>query len=258
MNLLRCFSQTGKAPAVVEPDGATAGGKYGLVSAGVTARVAGLWYLLLAACAYFTHFVDGAMYVPGDAAATAAHIRASVLLIRFGIVGDLVGEVGFLLAALAFYRLFERVDARRAKMLLSFVAASVPIVFAAAVTKFAPIVLLGGAGYLRAFEPAQLEALAMLFVELQKYGTIIVSVIWGLWLLPLGILAYRSGFFPKVFGVLLVVNFAAYMANELMAFFFPVARQLAAPYMSVLLIIGEIPFLFWLLIRGAGTKRAPA
>ena len=221
------------------------------------ARIAGLWYLLLAVCAYFTFFVDSTLYVSGDAVATAAKILARTSLFRLGIVSDLVGEAGFLFSGLAFYRLFASVDGHQARTLLAVVVASVPIAFLVTLNKFAPIILLGDAGFLKAFEPAQLQALAMLFIELQKYGILIVSVFWGLWLLPLGILAYKSGFFPRIFGVLLIVNFASYMVNEFLAFLFPEAKQLIAPVMTVLLAIGEIPFLFWLLIRGArNTERA--
>ena len=217
-----------------------------------SARIAGLWFLLLAVCSFFTVlFVDSNIYVSGDAVATAAKILDHTWLFRLGIVSDLVGEAGFLFAGLAFYRLFASVDRHQARTLLALVIASVPIAFLVTLNKFAPIILLGDAGFLKAFEPDQLQTLAMLFIELHKYGILIVSVFWGLWLLPLGILAYKSGFFPKIFGILLIVNFASYMVNEFLAFLFPEAQLLIAPVMNVLLAIGEIPFLFWLLIRGA-------
>jgi hypothetical protein len=216
-----------------------------------SARIAGLWYLLLAVCSFFTVFVSGKTYVSGDAAATAAKILADNWLFRLGNVSDLVGEAGFLFAGLAFYRLFVSVDRHQARTLLALVVASVPIAFLVTLNDFAPIILLGDAGFLKAFELAQLQALAMLFIELHKYGILIVSVFWGLWLLPLGILVYKSGFFPRIFGILLIVNFASYMVNEFLAFLFPEAKLLIAPVMNVLLAIGEIPFLFWLLFRGA-------
>jgi hypothetical protein len=219
---------------------------------GASARIAGLWYLLLAVCAFFsTLAVDGKIFVPGNAAATAANMLANAWLFRLGIVSDLVGEVGLLFAGLAFYRLFAAVDRHQSRTLLALVVAAVPIAFLVTLNKCAPIILLGDAVFLKSFEPAQLQTLAMLFIELHKYGILIVSVFWGLWLLPLGILAYKSGFFPKIFGILLIVNFASYMVNEFLAFLFPEARLLIAPVMTVLLAIGEIPFLFWLLIRGA-------
>ena len=67
----------------------------------------------------------------------------------------------------------------------------------------------------------------------------------------MGLLVIKSGFFPKILGVLLVINFVSYLIDCLLAFLFPEAKLLIAPVMNVLLAIGEIPFLFWLLIRGA-------
>jgi hypothetical protein len=221
-------------------------------SPSASARIAGLWFLLLAVCSFFTTLaVDGKIYVPGNAAVTAANMLANAWLFRLGIVSDLVGEVGFIFAGLAFYRLFASVDRHQARSLLALVVASVPIAFLVTLNKFAPIILLGDAVFLKSFDPAQLQTLAMLFIELHKWGIVIVSVFWGLWLLPLGILAYKSGFIPKIFGILLIVNFTSYMVNEFLAFLFPEAKLLIAPVMTVLLAIGEVPFLFWLLIRGA-------
>jgi hypothetical protein len=219
-------------------------------------RIAGIWYALLTVCSVFgILYVDARFYVLGDAAATAGSILANPWLFRLGIVSNLAGQACFLFAGLAFYRLFKSVDKDQARSLLMLVVASVPIAFLNMLNKFAPIILLGDSGFLKAFEPAQLRALAMLFIELQKYGTLIVSVFWGLWLLPLGILVFKSGFFPKVLGILLVINFAAYILDCLLAFLFPDVRAAVSPIMTVLLAIGEIPFLLWLLIRGA---RIPA
>jgi hypothetical protein len=117
--------------------------------------------------------------------------------------------------------------------------------------KFAPLILLGNASYMKAFEPGQMQALAMLFIDLQRYGALTVEVFWGLWLLPLGLLVYKSGLFPRILGVLLLINCAAYVLDFLLAVIWPGVRTSVAAILNALSAVGEIPFLLWLLIRGA-------
>jgi hypothetical protein len=217
-----------------------------------SARVAGIWYAILTVLTIFgIVFADSRFYVPGDAAATAGRILADDLLFRLGIASNLAGQACQIFVGLAFYRLFKAVDKGQARTMLALVVAMVPIAFLNMLNKFAPLILLGNSAFLKAFEPAQLQALAMLFIELQKYGTVIVGVFWGLWLLPLGLLVFKSGYFPKILGVLLVINFAGYLLDCFMALLFPGVRAIVSPILITLQAIGEVPFLLWLLIRGA-------
>jgi hypothetical protein len=216
------------------------------------ARIAGMWYAVLAVLSMFgILFVDARLYVPGDAAATAARILADQWLYRLGIASTLVSQVAQVIVGLAFYRLFKSVDKGLARTMLALVIAMVPVAFLNMLNKFAPLILLGDPAYLKAFEPAQLQALGMIFIELERYGMLIVEVFWGLWLLPLGLLVYKSGLFPRVLGILLVVNCAAYLVDFLLAVIWPGARAGAAPVVNALSAVGEIPFLLWLLIRGS-------
>lgn len=220
------------------------------------ARVAGIWYAALTAFSVFgVMYAASKFYVPHDAAATAARIASGQWLFRLGIASDLAGQACFLFAGLAFYKLFKAVDKDQARAMLALVVAGVPVAFLDMLGKFAPLVLLGDSSFAKAFEPAQLQALAMLFIELQKYGILIVGVFWGLWLLPLGILVFKSGYFPKVLGILLAINCAAYLVDTFMAVVFPEARAMVLPILNAFEIIGEVSFLLWLLAIGA---RSPA
>jgi hypothetical protein len=220
------------------------------------ARIAGMWYAILTVLTVFSMlYVDARLYVPGDAAATAARIMADQWVYRLGIASSLVGQVCQIFVGLAFYRLFKSADKGLARALLALVVAMVPVAFLNMLNEFAPLVLLGDSAYLKAFEPGQLQALSMLFVELQRYGVLIISVFWGLWLLPLGLLVYKSGLFPRVLGILLIVNCSAYLLDFLLAVIWPGVRASAAPVLNALCAVGEIPLLFWLLIRGS--RNAP-
>jgi hypothetical protein len=217
----------------------------------IPAQFAGVWYIIFLAFGAFEMLVADARFsVPGNAAETAARIVADGWLFRLGIVSGLAGQVCFVFLGLAFYKLFRPVGKDMARTLLCLVIASVPIAFLNMLNKLAPLLLLGGSDFLKVFPAGQLQALAMMFIELQKYGTVIAGVFWGLWLLPLGTLVFRSGWFPRVFGILLLAGGACYLLDSLLAFVLPDLRESISPILNGLLTIGEVPFILWLLVRG--------
>lgn len=223
------------------------------------ARVAGLWYLLGSAVAPIGFmYVPGKVVVPGNATATVDRIRALESLYRLGIASELVGQVIMLFLALALYRLFKAVNEHHARLLVVLGAlVPVPIVFVNVLNEVAALILVSGAEFLSAFEQAKLDALAYLFVRLHGQGITVVSIFWGLWLSPFGMLVIRSGFIPRAFGILLMVAGTAYLASASAALFLPQyasqVRQVAMP-----LYFAEPPIIIWLLVWGARSRRTQA
>ena len=213
-----------------------------------TARAAGLLYLLMTFLGVFSMmYVDAKLYVPGDTAATVTNILASESLFRLGVATSLVSIILFLLVADTLYKLLKSVDTDLARLMVVFVVVSIPV--GLNFYEFAPILLLKGSGYAAVFQPAQLQALAMTFLELQKQGGSIGQIFWGLWLFPLGLLVYKSNFIPKVFGILLIVGCCGYILNALTFLLFPDYK--AITYLgSFVGFVAEILFIFWLLIKG--------
>ena len=218
-----------------------------------TARVAGLLYLLMTFFGVFSMmFVDAKLYVPGDAAATVTNILRSESLFRLGVASSLVSIILFLLVANTLYKLLNSVDRDLARLMVVFVVVSIPV--GLNFYEFAPILLLKGAGYTSVFQPAQLQALAMTFLELQKQGGSIGQIFWGLWLFPLGLLVFKSGFIPRVFGVLLMVGCFGYILNAFTFLLFPDYK--AITYLgSFVGFLAEILFIFWLLIKGVKDQK---
>jgi hypothetical protein len=214
------------------------------------ANAARLWYVPLMVFSVFgILYADSRFYAAGDAAATMGKILTDEGLFRLCITGFLAGQVSQIFVMLALYGMFASVDKDRARALFAFVVVMVPIAFLNIVGKFAPIILLKDPGFLKAFESGQLQALAMLFIELQKYGQAIVDIFWGLWLIPLGILVYKSGWFPRILGILLFVGCAGYVAGSLAAIAFPSAGRVVTPIANALA-FGEPPFVLWLIVFG--------
>lgn len=221
------------------------------------ARAAGFLYLLIALSAPIgLLIVPGKLIVSGNATATADNIRASEWLLRVGIASELIHQIIGVFLVLALYRLFKAVNETHAKQLVILGAlVSVPIVFVNVLNEIAALILVKGADFLSVFERSQLDALAYLFLRLHTHGINVASIFWGLWLFPFGMLVIRSGFIPRVLGVLLMIAGSAYLARAFAVLvlpqYAPLVGQVALP-----LEVAELPIIFWLLIWGAKTRPA--
>lgn len=108
-------------------------------------RFAGLLYVLMSIFGFFAMgYVPGKIIVHGDAAATASNIAAHETLFRLGIAGQLIGQAGFILVALALYELFKGVNRRLASLMVTMIVVSIPIAFLNEVNSLAALLLVRG------------------------------------------------------------------------------------------------------------------
>lgn len=214
------------------------------------ARVAGLLYLLTS--------IPGAvslLYIPShfivwkDPMATAGKIAAAEYTFRLGIVCELLGFVGFIFVVRALYRLLAGVNQSLASLMVTLMLVSIPLSLLNVLNELAALILVRGGDSLSVFGEPQRDALAMLFLDLHFQGFMVAQVFWGLWLIPFGILVYRSGFLPRVFGVLLIVACFGYLANSLVGFGVLPAGSFSR-FVGQLTIC-ELPIILWLLVLGA-------
>jgi len=215
------------------------------------ARRAGALYIAMSLSAINLVYFPSVFLVRGDAAATAARIAAAPRLYRLLVLVDLAAGVAAIFLAMTLYQLFRDVDRRQARLLVAMLLVQVPMMFAVTVLQMAPRVVLSGAGFWSAFEKAQLDALALGLLNLRSQAIGGLSIYWGLWLLPLGILTYRSGFLPRLLGVLLIVAACAYVISAVIFFLFPAAYGTAFNLGIPLYALGELGIVNWLLIKGA-------
>jgi len=223
------------------------------------ARIAGLFYLLVAVFGGFAEgFVDPRMYVAGNATATAANVVANAGLVRIGVVAHLLDAIFFVLTAMALYMLLRHVHASMARAMLVFVAISVGIVTLNVVFEFEGLQVATDASYATAFGVAGSHALVLLLLSIEHYGILSAQVFFGLWLAPLGYLAYRSGLFPRILGVLLVAASACYLVDLLAAFLVPdLGAQIHAPVVIVPT-IAELWMVAYLLVKGVRSSSPAA
>jgi hypothetical protein len=222
-------------------------------------RVAGFLYLLLVVAAPIRLlYIPSALFVHGDATATAANIAAHESLFRLGIVSDLFCGVVLIFLSLALYRLFKGVDQKHA-VLVVILGGVLPaaIDFFNVLNDGAALMLVRGADFLSVFEKPQRDALALLFLRLHHQEIVGAEILWGLWLFPLALLVYRSGFLPRFLGVWLIINGFAYLTISLTGLLVPQyedrVSNLAFPAL-----LGEVAFMLWLVIKGVKEQASTA
>ena len=212
-----------------------------------TARTTGFLYMLLIPLGVFGMlYVPNTLFVPGDVAATVSNIMANQTLFRSSIVIALLTQVVQIFVVLFLYKVLKPVNKNHAVLMVVFILVAVPIAMLNELNQFAVLLLLNGPDYLTVFSSDQIQALVALFLDLRLTGISIAQIFWGLWLFPMGYLVFKSGFLPKIIGVLLMVACFGYLIDSFMFFFVP---DFGVTF-SEFTFVGEMLMVFWLLIKG--------
>jgi hypothetical protein len=220
------------------------------------ARIGGVLYLLIIVVGGFTEgFVRSSLVVSGDAAATARNIMASESLWRITFAGQLAMYVCAVALVLILYTLLRPVNANLALLAAFFNLVSIAIEGINSLAHFAPLLLLGGGDYLKSFEPHQLQAMALLSLQLHEYGFGISLIFFSFTLLLLGYLIFRSGYFPKTLGILLTIGALCYLTNSFALFLAPALEALLFPGILVPAGIAELSLCLWLIVMGVNVPK---
>jgi uncharacterized protein DUF4386 len=221
------------------------------------ARIAGVLYLLVGIFGGFAEgYVEPKMYVAGNAAATAGNVMGNPGLLRMGIVADLLDGTVFIFLALTLYILLKSVHKSVARAMLVLVAIATTITCLVAVFEFEGLRVATGAVNMAALGIEGSNALVLLLLDAQHYGLLVAQIFFGLWLVPLGYLAYKSsGLFPKWLGILLVVGGACYLVDLLAAFLVPGFGQTIHGFIVVPSAIAEVSMVVYLLAFGVRTPK---
>jgi hypothetical protein len=223
------------------------------------ARIAGLLYLVVGVFGGFAvGYVSPMLYVAGDAAATTAKVVANANLVRIGVMADLLQATVFIFLALTLFLLLSRVHRSAATAMVVLVAIATTIMCLDKVFQFAALRVATDPSYATAFGAAGSNALVLLLLDIHNYGFLIAQIFFGLWLVPLGYLVYRSGMFPRALGVVLVVAGASYIVDMLVAFMSPDLSAAIHGFLAAPPAIAEVWMLGYLLIFGVrNTAAAP-
>ncbi|NTU54972.1 MAG: DUF4386 domain-containing protein, partial [Anaerolineales bacterium] len=181
------------------------------------ARIAGVLYLIVAIFAAFPYSVFNGLYIAGDAATTAANVVARAGVVRVAVVSDFVMVTAWVFLALTLYRLLKHVHQGAASAMVVLVAIGAGIVSLNTVFEFEGMRVATDSSYAAALGTRGANALVLILLDTQHFGILIASIFMGLWLVPLGYLAYKSGMFPKALGVALITVCVCYHAKLLAA-----------------------------------------
>lgn len=217
-----------------------------------TARITGLLYFMMTPLGIFgIIFVPSFLIAAGNTVETINRILANEMIFRFSILSALILQVCNILIVLLLYKILKPAGKNAAVLMVVFLLVSVPITFVNEMNNFAALHLLKGADYLKGLGADQVHAQVMQYLSFHAQGIMIVSLFWGLWLLPMGYLVFRSGYIPRVLGILLIVTGVGYLIDFATFILFPDFKVTVSAYTGFF----EIFFPLWLMIKGVNAEK---
>lgn len=220
------------------------------------ARVAGLFYLIVAAAGGFAESVRTNATVAGDAAATAANVQSHQALFRIAFAADLLDLPFFLAVGVIMYVLLKPVSAPGAIGMLVLNAVSVAVQALNMLGHAGALLVATDPQFTAGLSAATSQAIVLFLLDMHRIGYLVAQVFFGLYLLPLGYLVYRSGLFPRVLGWILIAGAAGYAAGVLVSFAAAGFESGLGTYFGLAGGLAEIVFLLWLIVRGVDDRSA--
>jgi Domain of unknown function (DUF4386) len=215
-----------------------------------SARIIGVVYLLYFLAAIVGVLLVRGIVVSGDAAATANNILAHEPLFRSGFAISLIGTAIYVAVTAFFYHLFKPVNRSLALLATLFSLVGCAVQASGSLFQIAPLVVLGGSRYLSVFTVEQLQALALMFLNLNARSGYTETIFFGVFDILIGYLIFRSTFLPRFLGVLMMIAGLGWLTLLLP----PLASHLST-YVDVLGFIAELLLMLWLLVMGVNVQR---
>jgi len=217
-------------------------------------KIAGFGYLIIFITGIFSNFfVLESLIVPGDAATTANNIMGADSLFRIGILSFFIMVIFDVVLAWALYILLKPVD-KNLSLLSGWLRLVNSTIFGIALFNiFSVLQILSGAEYLKEFATGQLQAEVMLSLNTFNNTWLIGLVFFGLHLFVLGYLIFKSGYIPRIIGILLIVAAIGYLIDSFANFLLPSYAAYKDIFLLIVVvpgIIGELSLTFWLIFKG--------
>lgn len=215
------------------------------------ARIAGLLYLIVIICGIFAEkYVRFTLVDLNDSAVTAQNIGNQEFLFRMGFVADLIMQLAYFLLPVVLYQLLKKTSKELAGLMVLSVTVAVAIMCINMLNHYAPLLLLNHNIYTSAFSTEQINNSVSFYLEMHNKGYHIAQLFFGLWLLPLGYLVFKSERFPKIIGILLIVGCFGYLTDFLIYFLCPENSIALSEYITAPADLGEFSLCLYLLIKG--------
>lgn len=211
-------------------------------------RITGATYLLMIPFGVLgILYVANAIFVAGDIVTTIDNISANISMIHLSVFASLIVQLIQILLVLLLYRLFSHVNKTAAVLMVAFIIPAVSIAMLNEVFLLAIVELVSNATYLASFTATQIQGLVQLLFGAHQAGVMIAQIFWGLWLFPMGYLVYKSGYVPRIIGVLLMIGCFGYLMDS---FLFILAIDIGFT-VSEFTFLGEVLLPLWLLLKAS-------
>ncbi|MEQ8560957.1 MAG: DUF4386 domain-containing protein [Cytophagales bacterium] len=222
-----------------------------------TARTAGLLYLLMIIGGIISlAYIPSKLIVRNNAAQTFENIVNSEFLFRTGIVIGIITFLIYIMLPLVLYQLLHAVNLAYARLMVIFVLLSIPVFFVNILNKISVLTLISKPEYLEKLSESEVQMQVMMHLDAYNNGIEISQIFWGLWLFPFGYLVYKSGFLPKILGILLMAGCFGYLISFFGAFLYPAySATILSDIVSYPAPLGEFGICLWLLIMGTNQLR---
>jgi len=217
----------------------------------VYARLGGSLYLVVIIAGIVAQMViGGRMIVNGDAATTATNILAHKELFQLGFTVYMIEMACQMAQTVIFYILLKPVHRNAALLALVFGLIGCTIKALSRLFYIAPLLVLGDSHYLGVFNTEQLQALALLLLNVNNQGAGIAVAFFGFSTFINGILIFRSTFLPRILGVLSVVGGLGWLT-----FLYPPLGNQLFLYVLPIALLGSASQILWLLIKGVKVEQ---
>lgn len=225
------------------------------------AKIAGALYLTIAVLGGFS-----IMYVPGeiinlaDPEATIKNLTSQQSLFRLGVAADILTFMIEIVLTMILYQLFKGVNKTLARIAILARFAMIIIMGINLVVYTTPLFMVSNPALSALFDQDQMNATIMLLFNMHQNMILLWGLFFGFHVLILGFLVYASGDYPKLLGSLLLIGSFGYLLESFAHFALPANTTISAIVVGLLIVvvIGELSFAFWLLIKGATSKVAVA
>lgn len=220
------------------------------------ARIGGLIYLIIIVLGGIDEvLIRSKLIVPGDVLATTQNIMASKELFRRSIVGDLIMQACDIPSIVIFYILLKPVSKSLSLLAAAFNLIQTAVLAINKIYLLVTLSFLGSEDYLKVFDPHQRQALAYLSLHLHESGYGIGLIFFGFTCLVTGYLMFRSGYFPRIIGLMQIIAGLSYLINSFAQILSPAFAAELFPIILVPAFIGELSTCLWLLVKGLNVAK---
>jgi hypothetical protein len=215
------------------------------------ARAGGTAYLILIVAGLIGEmFIRNRLIISGDPAGTAHNILMHPLQWRISIASDLIMHICDAVVAMVYYVLLKPVNKNLALVALYLGLVQTAVLVANKMNLVMPLLFLGNSAYLNSLDPHTLQTLAYLSVAAHDYGFGIGLIFFGCECLIAGYLIFKSGYFPRILGIMIQIAGICYLVNSFALILSPALAHALFPVILLPSFIGELSMCLWLLFKG--------